>query len=371
MSRFLCDIGVNLLDSQFRGKYHGKRAHAADFEAMLRRASAAGVTHAIVTATDLWDARRAVAMVRAHRAAAALAATEVVQLRTTVGVHPTHTRQLVEDAEAAARATEDAHEDAATYADTPTDVAGIGEAVLQAGLGRTRRGMTRAEYIAALDAAVADGVADGSVVAIGECGLDYDRLFFSPKEVQLANFELHFDLAEKYRLPLFLHDRNTGGDFLEIIRRHAHRLHGGVVHSFTGTAEEAAAYLELGLFIGINGCSLKTEDNLAVLRDAVPLDRLMLETDAPWCDIRKTHASYKHVKTQFKAVKKEKYGAVMAASAAGDADAAATLVQGRNELCTMMQVAEVVAGVKGVPVEAVLDAAEANTKRLFFPGGEV
>lgn len=110
-----------------------------------------------------------------------------------------------------------------------------------------------------------------------ECGLDYDRLFFSPKDVQLRHFALHFDLAAKHGLPLFLHDRNTSGDFLRIMRAHRHRVPGGVVHSFTGTAGEAKEYLDMGLQLGINGCSLKTEENLAVVR-GLPLDRLLLET---------------------------------------------------------------------------------------------
>ncbi len=69
---------------------------------------------------------------------------------------------------------------------------------------------------------------------------------------------MHFDLAEKYKLPMYLHNRNTGNDFFEIVEKNRKRFEKGLVHSFTGTEEELLKILDLGLLIGINGCSMKT-----------------------------------------------------------------------------------------------------------------
>jgi TatD DNase family protein len=139
-----------------------------------------------------------------------------------------------------------------------------------------------------------EGMVDKKVVAIGEVGLDYDRLEFCGKDVQLRCFEAQLQLAAATELPLFLHLRNAANDFINIMTKNKHmwKKGGGVVHSFDGTLEEARELLTLGLFIGINGCSLKHPDNCAVVAN-LPADKIMLETDAPWCDIRPTHASYK------------------------------------------------------------------------------
>jgi TatD DNase family protein len=102
--------------------------------------------------------------------------------------------------------------------------------------------------------------------------------------------------------------------------------------------------VELGFDIGINGCSLKTEENLEVVKE-VPLERIQIETDGPWCEIRPSHASAKFLKDAPplpKAVKKERW-------------TAETMVKGRNEPCAISQVAYVVAAVKGISVEEVCD----------------
>lgn len=159
-------------------------------------------------------------------------------------------------------------------------------------------------------------------VAIGECGLDYDRLTYSDRDTQLAVFPSHFDLAEKTGLPMYLHNRNTGSDFLSLITANRDRITGGVVHSFTGSQEELAQLLDLDLYIGINGCSMKTAENIELVRQ-VPLEKIMLETDCPYCEIRKSSPAYKHIKTHFQSKHKDKANSEY-------------LVRGRNEPCMIV-----------------------------------
>ena len=105
---------------------------------------------------------------------------------------------------------------------------------------------------------------------------------------------------------MYLHSRSTGGDFARIVKENRHKFSTGVVHSFTGDLEELNQLLDMGLFIGVNGCSLKTEENLEMVK-RIPIDRMMLETDCPYCDIRNSHASSKYVKTRIGKLAKEKY----------------------------------------------------------------
>ena len=137
------------------------------------------------------------------------------------------------------------------------------------------------------------------------------RLFFCPKDVQLRNFEAQMELVKLTGLPMFLHCRAAFDDFVAIMERHVEEIRSrrsareerlrsgadaedspvspGVVHSFTGTVAEAARLVELGFYIGLNGCSLRTPQGLQVAR-SIPRERILVETDAPYCDFKPSSA---------------------------------------------------------------------------------
>jgi TatD DNase family protein len=120
------------------------------------------------------------------------------------------------------------------------------------------------------------------VVAIGECGLDYNR-DFSPRPIQDRCFELQIELACELSLPLFLHERDAHKRFVEILDIYKGKIK-AVVHCFTGTEEELKSYLDRGFYIGITGwiCDERRGKHLRGLIKKIPLDKLMIETDAPF-----------------------------------------------------------------------------------------
>lgn len=121
------------------------------------------------------------------------------------------------------------------------------------------------------------------VVAVGECGLDYDRNFSAP-EVQRKWYAAQLRLAADLQLPVFLHERAAHLDFAAILREHRSSLTDGVVHCFTGTAAELDVYLELDMHIGVTGwiCDERRGLHLRELVPRIPASRLMIETDAPF-----------------------------------------------------------------------------------------
>ena len=125
--------------------------------------------------------------------------------------------------------------------------------------------------------------ADNRVVAIGEAGLDFNRNH-SPPDVQRTVFRRQIALAIELNLPLFVHDRDSGGQTRALLRERAGDLHRCVIHCFTGTAADLAGYLDDGWHIGITGwiCDERRGVDLQRLVANIPEGRLMLETDAPW-----------------------------------------------------------------------------------------
>jgi TatD DNase family protein len=188
---------------------------------VIARAAQAGVTRMVITGSS----------VASTRAAIDLARSDPKRFRCTAGMHPHHAADL----------NDEALQDLAEMATQP------------------------------------------EVVAVGECGLDYFRNL-SPHDAQRAAFQRQLDLAARVRKPVFLHQRDAHADFLAILRDYRPRLAGGVAHCFTDGVEEARAYLDLGLYIGITGwiCDERRGLHLREVVRALPAERLLIETDAPY-----------------------------------------------------------------------------------------
>jgi TatD DNase family protein len=195
-----------------------------DLDAVLERARAHGVARIVVTGTSVEESRRAAELAGAHG------------LYATAGVHPHHAREC----------------------DDTT--------------------MPALRQIAA----------HPKIVAIGECGLDFNRNY-SPHPSQEKWFVAQIELAAELGKPLFLHSRDAHPRFAEILRNL--RVGKAVAHCFTGEAAELRAYLDLGLYIGITGwiCDERRGRHLVALAKEIPQDRLLLETDSPYLTPRDLH----------------------------------------------------------------------------------
>ncbi|WP_417615721.1 TatD family hydrolase [Oceanisphaera sp.] len=121
------------------------------------------------------------------------------------------------------------------------------------------------------------------VVAIGECGLDYNR-DFSPRPQQDAVFEAQLELAAELQLPVFMHCRDAHQRFMDILTPWRSKLPAAVLHCFTGSEAELRDCLALDLHIGITGwiCDERRGQDLQRLVSLIPGNRLMIETDSPY-----------------------------------------------------------------------------------------
>ena len=193
-------------------------AFGADLPEVLARARAAGVQTLVVTGTSVAESGHAAALAAAHDG-----------LYATVGIHPHHAHDC----------------DAATIP------------------------------------ALRELARHPKIVAIGECGLDWNRNY-SPHPDQEKWFVAQVELAIQLDKPLFLHSRDAYPRFSDILNQC--KVHKAVAHCFTGEKAELHAYLDLGLYIGITGwiCDERRGRHLLELVRNIPADRLMLETDSPY-----------------------------------------------------------------------------------------
>ena len=119
------------------------------------------------------------------------------------------------------------------------------------------------------------------VVAIGEIGLDY-YYDLSPRDVQKRVLSEQLDLACELDLPVIFHIRDAHGDMIDIFRSRS-MLPRGIIHCFSGSAETALEYVRMGFYISFSGpLTFKKAPNLQAAAKAVPLDRLLVETDSPY-----------------------------------------------------------------------------------------
>ena len=169
---------------------------------------------------------------------------------------------------------------------------------------------------------------DPSVIAVGEIGLDF-HYDFSPRQDQFRAFEEQLDLAWRLNFPVILHIREAHPEALAVVKNFGKPLQ-GVAHCFTGTWDEAKAWLELGFYIGIAGIVTfeRKSENVKEVAAKAPLDRLMIETDAPYL------APVPHRGK-------------------------------RNEPAFLPIIAEFVARLKGIPVEQLVEATRQNANALF------
>jgi TatD DNase family protein len=298
-------VAVTATAREFQGIYRGKQYHPPDFQSTLERAAKAGVEKVMLTGMSLQDVELNSSLVASHPS----------QCTLTIGIHPYHA--------------------AITESDIESTMEDLARQVSNA--------LTQTPSV---------------ISAFGELGLDYDRVNHASKEEQVRVFRAQLDLfvTHGWQLPLFLHCRAAFEDFAEIITPYLAKLpKGGLVHSFVGSTAEMQSLVDLGLDISVNGFSFQDRESVEMVT-AIPLERLQIETDAPWGEIKASSNLAKryciNAPSALPSKKKDKWDA-------------GSMVKERNESCNMHTVAFVVAGLKGCTVEEIANAAWQNSARMF------
>lgn len=240
-----------------------------DLADVLARAKAAGVQRMIVTGSSIEGSRRAIELASQYRG----------DLFATAGIHPHHADEF------------------------------------------------SAESVSQIEKLV------DQAVAVGECGLDFFR-DFCPRDKQLEAFEGQLRIAAESGKPVFLHQRDAHEPLTALLKEYLPGISGGVAHCFTGNKAELTDYLDMGLYIGVTGwiCDERRSNDLRQALAYLPLERILLETDAPYLLPR---------------------------------DLKAKPVNRRNEPSLLPHILEVTAHYMGKSAVTIAEAATRNTESLF------
>ncbi|VDN91728.1 unnamed protein product [Brugia pahangi] len=191
-------------------------------------------------------------------------------------------------------------------------------------------------------------------VAVGECGLDFNRNF-SPQDQQKLVFDEQLRLACDLKKPLFIHERDAHQDMVAALTRYKEQLPPVVIHCFTGKAVEAETYIKMGCYIGLTGFLWKdrSDDGLkyALRHCRIPLERVVLETDAPFMypkiDDKKIPFEIRNCITD-EAKKFHKFASF-----------------NRNEPCTLAAICELIAAYMNEDPIKVANITTANAKHIY------
>ena len=355
------DIAVNFTDCVFRGvDWKGRPAHDDDLDLVVARAKAAGVHRVIVTGTSLAQSKAAVEFCRkwSHD--------DGYWAVCTVGCHPAHADEFLLPSRKSALQAAAKRARKRKVATPNTDDLGdlsLGSAHGWATAENIEEQTRFADSMMAELQALIDANRD-VVAAVGEIGLDYAELTPTvSKTLQMETFALQWSLARRTGLPVLLHSRDCGADFVSQLTRHFQADAGhcdwgdggppavrGVVHSFTGDDDELAALLKLPVNVSINAAAFRTRD--ACRRAAsIPVDRLLMETDAPWCDIKSAPPPLVHDAGGGPPPPPADFGYSWVTANRFPARPKTEFLRGlsvhrRNEPCHMIDVAELLAGAR-------------------------
>jgi TatD DNase family protein len=119
------------------------------------------------------------------------------------------------------------------------------------------------------------------VVAVGEIGLDFYRNLSSP-EVQIEAFKKQIDLAKRLKLPIVVHVRDAWNDAIKVLKESEAESVGGVLHSFSGSFEQAELAQNMGFYLSFNGMLTYPDSKTSQVAKSVPLDSILVETDCPF-----------------------------------------------------------------------------------------